>query len=35
MLDGIGGALDLDESALAPSKAVLFDYGNVSSSTTW
>lgn len=35
MLDGIGKALQLDEAALEPSRAVLHDYGNVSSSTTW
>lgn len=35
MLDGIGKELMLDEEALTPSRAVLHDYGNVSSSTTW
>lgn len=35
MLDGIGKELQLDENALEPSRAVLQDYGNVSSSTTW
>jgi 3-ketoacyl-CoA synthase len=35
VLDGIGKALQLDESDLEPSRAVLHDYGNVSSSTTW
>lgn len=35
MLDGIGKELQLDEYALEPSRAVLQDYGNVSSSTTW
>ncbi len=35
MLDGLGEALQLDEGLLAPSRAVLHDYGNVSSSTTW
>lgn len=35
VLDGIGKELQLDEKALEASRAVLFDYGNVSSSTTW
>lgn len=35
VLDGIGSSLRLDEYALAPSRAVLRDFGNVSSSTTW
>lgn len=35
VLDGIGKELLLDEEALEPSRAVLHDYGNVSSSTTW
>jgi 3-ketoacyl-CoA synthase len=35
VLDGIGKELQLDEVALEPSRAVLHDYGNVSSSTTW
>jgi hypothetical protein len=35
VLDGIGKELQLDEHALEPSRAVLHDYGNVSSSTTW
>lgn len=35
VLDGIGKELQLDETALEPSRAVLHDYGNVSSSTTW
>lgn len=35
ILDGIGRELQLGESHLAPSRAVLHDYGNVSSSTTW
>jgi hypothetical protein len=35
VLDGIGKELQLDENALEPSRAVLHDYGNVSSSTTW
>lgn len=35
MLDGIGKELQLDEEALEASRAVLYDYGNVSSSTTW
>lgn len=35
VLDGIGKELMLDEEALTPSRAVLHDYGNVSSSTTW
>ncbi|GFH15278.1 3-ketoacyl-CoA synthase [Haematococcus lacustris] len=35
VLDGLGKALQLDEHDLEPSRAVLRDYGNVSSSTTW
>ncbi|KAG1666990.1 hypothetical protein FOA52_014302 [Chlamydomonas sp. UWO 241] len=35
ILDGVGAALKLPESFLEPSRAVLHDYGNVSSSTTW
>lgn len=35
VLDGIGASLKLTESHLEPSRAVLYDYGNVSSSTTW
>eukprot|EP00878_Enallax_costatus_P025025 GHUV01026745.1.p1 GENE.GHUV01026745.1~~GHUV01026745.1.p1 ORF type:complete len:231 (+),score=90.46 GHUV01026745.1:292-984(+) len=35
VLDGIGKELQLDEYALEPSRMVLHDYGNVSSSTTW
>lgn len=35
MLDGIGKALKIGEDHLAPSRAVLHDYGNVSSSSTW
>lgn len=35
VLDGIGKELQLDEFALEPSRMVLHDYGNVSSSTTW
>jgi 3-ketoacyl-CoA synthase len=35
VLDGIGKELQLDEKALEASRAVLYDYGNVSSSTTW
>lgn len=35
VLDGIGKALRLSEEYLQPSRAVLRDYGNVSSSTTW
>lgn len=35
MLDGIGTSLKLNETHLEPSRAVLYDYGNVSSSTTW
>ena len=34
VLDGIGKALKLSEYDLEPSRAVLHDYGNVSSSTT-
>ncbi|GLC50089.1 hypothetical protein PLESTB_000341000 [Pleodorina starrii] len=35
VLDGLGEALRLDDTKLAPSRAVLHDFGNVSSSTTW
>jgi hypothetical protein len=35
VLDGLGKALRLSEWDLEPSRAVLYDYGNVSSSTTW
>ncbi len=35
MLDGIGKGLRLRPEHLAPSYAVLRDYGNVSSSSTW
>ncbi|KAG2499530.1 hypothetical protein HYH03_002476 [Edaphochlamys debaryana] len=35
VLDGLGEALQLDEGRLGPSRAVLRDYGNVSSSSTW
>lgn len=35
VLDGLGEALQLGPDTLAPSRAVLHDYGNVSSSTTW
>jgi hypothetical protein len=35
VLDGIGKELLLDEPAMEASRAVLQDYGNVSSSTTW
>jgi len=35
ILKGIGKELQLDEQALAPSAAVLHDFGNVSSSSTW
>ncbi|KAF8071135.1 CUT1 [Scenedesmus sp. PABB004] len=35
VLDGIGKELQLDDAALEPSRAVLHDYGNISSSTTW
>ncbi len=31
MLDGLGEALQLDDYCLAPSRAVLHDFGNVSS----
>ncbi|GAX83842.1 hypothetical protein CEUSTIGMA_g11266.t1 [Chlamydomonas eustigma] len=35
VLDGLGKALVLSDWDLEPSRAVLHDYGNVSSSTTW
>jgi 3-ketoacyl-CoA synthase len=35
VLDGLGSALQLSSSDLEASRAVLHDYGNVSSSTTW
>ncbi|KAF5841900.1 FAE1/Type III polyketide synthase-like protein-domain-containing protein [Dunaliella salina] len=35
VLDGIAKAMQLEEYDMAPSRAVLHDYGNVSSSTTW
>lgn len=35
VLDGLGTSLKLQEAHLEPSRAVLHDYGNVSSSTTW
>ena len=35
VLDGIGKALGLSARDMEPSRAVLNDYGNVSSSTTW
>ncbi|KXZ47805.1 hypothetical protein GPECTOR_32g417 [Gonium pectorale] len=35
VLDGLGEALQLDATRLAPSRSVLHDYGNISSSTTW
>ncbi|KAL6765115.1 FAE1/Type III polyketide synthase-like protein-domain-containing protein, partial [Haematococcus lacustris] len=35
VLEGLGKALLLSEHDLEPSRAVLRDYGNVSSSTTW
>eukprot|EP00798_Chlamydomonas_sp_ICE-L_P015298 gene15298-21383_t len=35
VLDGIGKALSLTEEDLKPSRAVLWNFGNVSSSTTW
>lgn len=34
ILDGIGKALGLSARDMEPSRAVLYDYGNVSSSTT-
>ncbi|KAG2490806.1 hypothetical protein HYH03_010728 [Edaphochlamys debaryana] len=35
VLDGLGDALQIDAGRLGPSRAVLRDYGNVSSSSTW
>lgn len=35
VLDGIGSALRLQEGYLTASRAVLHDYGNISSSSTW
>lgn len=35
VLDGICAALKLDEKRMLPSRAVLHDFGNISSSTTW
>lgn len=35
VLDGLGKELKLGEEQLRPSRTVLYDYGNVSSSTTW
>ena len=35
VLEGIGKNLQLSEHMLAPSYSVLWNYGNVSSSTTW
>ena len=35
MLDGVGKELQLGPSSLEPSRMVLHDYGNVSSSSTW
>ncbi|MEW5309620.1 MAG: hypothetical protein WDW38_001498 [Sanguina aurantia] len=35
VLDGLGKALSLSDHLLQPSRDVLFDYGNISSSTTW
>ncbi|KAG2441030.1 hypothetical protein HXX76_003883 [Chlamydomonas incerta] len=35
VLADLGSALQLDASRLAPSQNTLWDYGNVSSSTTW
>lgn len=35
VLDGICAALKLDEKRMTPSRAVLHDFGNISSSTTW
>jgi 3-oxoacyl-[acyl-carrier-protein] synthase III len=35
VLEGIGKGLKLRPEHLAPSLAVLHDYGNVSSSSTW
>jgi 3-ketoacyl-CoA synthase len=35
VLDGVQSAMRLADADLAPSRQVLFDYGNVSSSSTW
>lgn len=35
MLDGVQSAMRLADADLAPSRQVLYDYGNVSSSSTW
>jgi 3-ketoacyl-CoA synthase len=35
VLDGVQAAMRLADADLAPSRQVLFDYGNVSSSSTW
>jgi 3-ketoacyl-CoA synthase len=35
VLDGVQSAMRLAEPDLAPSRQVLYDYGNVSSSSTW